>query len=98
MVPYHALVERLFEMTQVVVALSAMGITLCVALFLLWGRYEEMANYIKDDGLSGKFAEYRLKRLRQRRIKRGECPTHGGDLRIYNGRCPIKGCPDRKEE
>lgn len=95
---YNYLVERLYELTQVSVALSALGIVACIALYLLWGRYEEALSFIKDDGLQGRFAEHRLRRLAASRLKRGECPIHGGNLKMYGGKCPFKDCQTGKEE
>lgn len=93
---YEFLVERLFETHQIIVSLAAMGIALCVGLYILWGRYDELLSFLKDDGLQDRFVRYRIKKERARRAKRGECPSHGTPLKMYGGKCPVKDCKEDK--
>jgi hypothetical protein len=93
---YGDLVVRLLEAHQVIAALAVLGVALCVALWVLWGKYDEMAAYVREDGLTNKFAVYHLTRVRAARAKRGECPSHGTPLKLHGGKCPIKACPDTK--
>ena len=94
---YRDFALRLLESYQVIHALSVFGIVLCVALIMLWMRYEEITLFIKDDGLQHKFAAWKQVRQRAKALKRGACPEHGGNLKIYRGKCPVKGCTTGKE-
>ena len=88
---YQELAAKVAEYQQVILSLAILGIGLAIALWIVWERYEKMHEFLKDDGLVGRFSLWRTKKERER--ARGDvCPTHGGLPLAYGQLCPRKGC------
>jgi hypothetical protein len=74
---FPALVLKVAQMQQLVIMLVVLGVTLLVALWVLWDRYEDVLTYLKEDGQLGRYQKWTQARKAKAAIDRGECPKHG---------------------